>query len=198
MREMHDGLGGQLVSTLAMVERGRGDARAVAEALRVALDDMRVVIDSLDPGISDLGALLGAFRARIDPLLARRGVTLNWNVSRLRDTPPIGPERALHVLRILQEAVTNAVRHADAETISIAATCERAEASIVVEDDGSGFEPGDPQRGRGLENMKRRASALGAALETTSGSEGTRIALRLPLVSNAASSWEGHAPDESR
>lgn len=70
-REMHDGLGSQLVSTLSMVERGLGSQAHVAESLRRALDDMRIMIDSLDPNTTDFATSLGKLRARLELLLRR-------------------------------------------------------------------------------------------------------------------------------
>ena len=72
VREMHDGLGGQLVATLALVKSGASRPDEVADALRNALDDMRAVIDSMDPLVDDLGKLFGGFRARFDSLQVRR------------------------------------------------------------------------------------------------------------------------------
>ena len=82
-REMHDGLGGQLVSTIAMVEGGQCTEREVAESLRRALDDMRVAVDSLDATTPDLTSTLGKLRARLNPLLLRNGVALRWHVEEL-------------------------------------------------------------------------------------------------------------------
>lgn len=103
-REMHDGLGGQLVSTLALVERGVGSQSEIAEALRRALDDIRIVTDSLDPETTDLSTSLGKLRARLTPLLSRNGVDLQWRVEDVPGIHSIPPESTLHVLRIIQEA----------------------------------------------------------------------------------------------
>ena len=182
MHEMHDGLGAQLVSALAMVESGSAAPERVAEALRSALADMRAVIDSLDPGVSDLGVLLGIFRGRIDPLLEASGVRLRWNVGELPDDWSLGAESSLQVMRILQEVVTNAVTHGGAREISLETRCDEACVAVLVADDGSGFDPDSVREGRGLGNMRRRAESLGAGLRFTSRSpRGTRVELRIPL-----------------
>ena len=183
MREMHDGLGAQLVAALAMVESEASTPDGVAMALRGALADMRAVIDSLDPGVSDLGALLGIFRARVDPLLEARGVKLQWRVGELPEGSGLGAESSLHVLRILQEAVTNAVTHARAQRVALETTWQDDGAvEIAVSDDGSGFEADALGSGRGLGNMRRRAESIGAELHVESGpTEGTRVALRIPI-----------------
>jgi integral membrane sensor domain MASE1 len=68
-REMHDGLGGQLVSLLSTVERGAVGPREITESLRRVIDDIRIVIDSWDPHTTKLSTALGKLRARLEPLL---------------------------------------------------------------------------------------------------------------------------------
>lgn len=189
MREMHDGTGGQIVSALAMVEGGAFERGAVAEALHDALADLRFSIDSLAPSEPDLLSLLGAARARIEPRLEARGVRFAWEV---KDVPPparFGPETALQVLRIFQEAVVNAFRHAGAHVLTVRTGQERdadgAWVFVEIADDGQGFAPdaadqaGRAGGGRGLGNMRRRAEAIGAVLAVTSGPAGTTVRLRL-------------------
>lgn len=186
MRDMHDGMGGQLVSTLAMVESGRGSPRAVADALRDALDDLRLVIDSLDPVEGDLGAALGQVRHRLEPRLERNGIRFDWRVLDLPAVSDLGPERVLQVLRIVQEAIANVVKHARASTVTLAtgaATMDgRSGVYVEVRDDGCGFDVTAANgRGRGLANMRRRAVDLGGSVNVSSGGAGAAVRLWLPL-----------------
>ncbi len=185
MRDMHDGMGGQLVSTLALVESGRGSAKEVSDALRAALEDLRLVIDSLEPVEDDLAATLGIARHRLEPRLERHGIRFDWQVGDLPALPGFGPERALQTLRIVQEAVTNVIKHAPARTVTIRTGVEACDGvqGVYVEvcDDGEGFDPaqldGD---GRGLVNMRRRAAALGGRLTVASRApKGTVVRLWL-------------------
>jgi signal transduction histidine kinase len=183
-REMHDGLGGQLVSTIAMVERGSGSRAEVVEELRRALDDMRIVIDTLDPYTTDLPASLGMLRARIAPLLRRNDIALRWEVTEEPGLESFSPEESLHVLRIIQEAVTNAMRHADAEEIAVSLALEggtRGALSIEIHDDGRGPPRQTGGGGRGLRNMKARAEALGGDFALETGDPGARIRVRIPI-----------------
>jgi signal transduction histidine kinase len=189
MRDMHDGMGAQLVSTLALVESEAASPQQIADALRDALDELRLMLDSLDPEESDLLAVLGNVRGRLEPRLARAGMRFEW---RVRDVPVLagfGPHRMVHVLRIVQEAISNAVRHAHARTIAIQTgeeTDERGRPGVFVEvrDDGEGIDPGarDRRKGRGLANMQQRAGELGGRFALTSGAEGTTVRLWLPLT----------------
>lgn len=185
MLDMHDGMGGQLVSTLAMVESGRFTVPAVTDAIQAALDDMRLVIDSLDPVEGDLLTLLGMVRARLEPRLARHGLQFDWRVADLPPLPGFGPESALQALRIVQEAITNVVKHAGARTITVrtgamAAADGTPGVFVDVADDGRGF-GGEHPGGRGLANMRRRAAALSGVVRVEAATPGTVVHLWLPL-----------------
>lgn len=184
MRDMHDGLGGHLVSLLASIESGRSTAPELAATVRGALDDMRLMIDSLDPVDGDLNAVLAMYRDRLAPRLRTAGVDLQWDVGLLPPIPGLTPARVLHVLRLLQEAVTNAVKHGKASSIAVsAATGTRAEQAVVqitVADNGAGFDVARARPGRGLTNMRRRAEEAGGALTIASAPDaGTRVSLAL-------------------
>jgi signal transduction histidine kinase len=187
MQEMHDGIGGQIVSTLAMVQSRRFTPDGIEEALTDALDDLRMMIESLDPMEGDLGALLGAVRARLERRLERHGLHFDWQVRPIPEIPKFGPAQAAHVLRILQEAITNVVRHAGARTITVSTGTTKdgdgrdASVFLTIADDGRGFDVGSTQGGRGLANMRRRADAIGARVEIASTGSGTEIRLSLPM-----------------
>lgn len=184
LQDMHDGMGGQLVSTLAMVESGGWTAEQVGEALRDALDDLRLVIDSLDPGEQDLLTVLGMVRGRLEPRLARHGLRFRWRVVEVPPVRGFGPEMALQVMRIVQEAITNVVKHAGATGITIRtgealADGARAGVFVEIEDDGCGV-AARPAAGRGLAGMRRRAARLGGTIDIEPTEAGTRVRLWLP------------------
>lgn len=184
MRDMHDGLGGHLVSTLAMLEcSGRRDD-AIAGSIRNALDDLRLLIDSLDPVDGDLGAVLAMFRDRMEPRLQAAGLRLEWDVRELPELSYLSPASVLSILRILQECVANVLKHAAAKTIRISARPDPGAEEIILDisDDGRGFDPAAARNGRGLHNLQRRANALAALLVIESGDAGSRMTLRLPAV----------------
>lgn len=187
MREMHDGMGGQLVSALAMAEDGETRPPQIADVLRGALDDMRLVIDSLDPVIDDVPTLLGMIRGRIEPRLRAHGIRFDWHVTDLPRTEHFGPEQFLDVLRIAQEAITNVVKHADAgvirvETEETAGPAGQPGIQVTIGDDGSGMPTGaGANQGRGLSNMQARADRLQGTLRIESRpGEGTIARLWIP------------------
>ncbi|MEM1433717.1 MAG: ATP-binding protein [Pseudomonadota bacterium] len=195
MRDMHDGVGGHLVSSLALLERQPEADLVLKDVLRGALTDLRLMIDSLDADSGDLGFLLGSLRDRMDPVLERSGFEVIWALEPVPSVGAISPHHALQIMRILQEALTNAIKHAQAGRLRIAmqATADGEAICCTVEDDGSGFAAAAVRRGRGLLNMERRATAVGATLTVgpalcfaasgPAAGSGTRVQLRLPLTS---------------
>jgi hypothetical protein len=124
--------------------------------------------------------LLAALRGRLEPTLERRKIRFRWRVLDAPTPERFGPEQMLNLLRIVQEAITNAVRHGDPSVIEVATSVDDGRLVIAVRDDGRGL-PRRLQRGRGLANMERRAQEIGGLLHITSNGEGTLVELRLPL-----------------
>lgn len=183
-REMHDGMGGHLVATLAMLETGSPGKAALSEALRDALDDMRLVIHSLQPDTTDILGLLADLRGRLEPRLSSHGLRFEWAVSDLPQALRLNPSQVLQILRIVQESITNVLKHANATRVRIAtgstASPLGTEAFVEISDDGHG------QRdlsitGKGIPNMKERARRAGGQLDVRSGSHGTIVRLSLPV-----------------
>lgn len=182
MRDMHDGVGGHLVSVLAMIEGGRSEPAQLSRAVRDALDDMRLMIDSLEPVDDDLNAVLASFHDRLAPRLQAAQVQLHAAVDLLPPVPGLTPARVLHILRMLQEAVGNALRHGRAGTLWIEARARPDGVHLSVRDDGCGFDPAQARPGRGLKNLRRRSEAVGARLHIDSRpGAGCRIDWLLPL-----------------
>jgi signal transduction histidine kinase len=186
MSDMHDGVGAQLISTLSLVEHGQAAKEQVAAALRECIDDLRLAIDSLEPADGELAPVLGGLRYRLEPRLKAVGIALDWQVKDLPKLACLTPQNVLHVLRILQEAFTNVLKHAGAQCIRVVTRVEAGQVSIEVQDDGRGWSPTGPRdAGHGLANMRRRAAAVGGTLDVQASPSGTTLALRLPLAGAA-------------
>lgn len=179
MRDLHDGVGGDLASMLALADDPEPHAGEIAAHARSALADMRLIIASLEDYGGDLTLALGAWRERIDPQLRSAGLRLDW---RIEDLPPLaglGPAQVLDVLRILQEAVTNVIKHARASRVTVAAYETGPDIAIAVRDDGAGL--GEQSGGNGLRNMARRAERLGGVVDIIRQGDETSVVLTLPL-----------------
>lgn len=188
LQDMHDGMGSQLVLALRVVKRDDGDRAVVARSIEDALQDMRLIIDSLDTTEQGLVPKLANLRYRLEPRLASLGIRLNWEVRPVAELEHMSPQAALGVLRIVQEALNNAVKHAQPAAITVSLGQRDGAAVIRVADDGTGFDPdASPGRGRGLASMRKRAEQLGATcrIERHDGG-GTAVTLHLPLTAVGA------------
>ena len=180
MQDMHDGLGTQLVSSLMLVERGALNQAQVAQVLRESIDDMRLAIDALAQGNSDLLAALGNLRYRMEPRFRAAGIELIWDARGMPEELNINPDAVLPILRIVQESLTNALKHSEARAVSVSLQVtqtgdETPVLTIRVTDNGKGI-VGERVGGRGLLNMRSRAGKIGGALtlESVPGT-GTRV-----------------------
>ncbi len=176
-RDLHDGVGAQLVAALAVAEREPQDSESVRRAVRLALGELRGAVNSLDGGERELNDVLGTLRARLEPLALGSGARFAWRVGEIAASPRLSPEKALHLLRILQEAIANAVKHASARTIEVASGARdragRSGAFVEVRDDGGGVNGN--ASGRGMTNMRQRAAFLGGELAIESSATGTCV-----------------------
>lgn len=184
MREMHDGLGSALMSSLVAVERGQMASADIVQVLRECVDDLKLTIDSLEPVGDDLLILLATLRYRLEGRLDAAGIKLEWAVNPVPSLPWLNPTLSLHILRIVQEILTNILKHARAKSIRLSATHDETYISIGVEDDGVGFDVDQAaSAGRGLANLRQRAALLNAVLQFESRpGGGTRVCLRLPIA----------------
>lgn len=192
VQDMHDGLGSSLVCALRVVEHGKLDKAEVAQVLEGCIDDLKLAIDSMEVVDADLLLLLATLRYRLEPRLKSSGIKLHWQVQALPALTWLDQRNALHILRILQEAFTNIIKHTHASEISVATYADTQHAYIIVTDNGAGFKLSEAQQktSKGLSNQRRRAEAIGATVGLDSGHTGTAFTLCLPirreLINNSA------------
>lgn len=184
LQDMHDGMGSQLITTLRLAKRNDADPAAVARSIEEALQDLRLIIDSLDAGAEGLIPRLANLRYRMEPRLGESGIRLNWEVQPLPELNALTPQTALGILRIVQEALNNAVTHGRPSVITVSVTRQNGMTVIGVANDGISFDPDKTGKaGHGLSGMRKRARELGGRLlvEPLVGG-GTRVSLHLPLA----------------
>jgi two-component system sensor histidine kinase UhpB len=177
-RELHDEVGQAL--TAAMLRLDRTDVHEAKEGLRAALAEVRDIAGRLRPeALDDLG-LRNALRALVASVArdARLDVTPEIDP----DLPSLTPEQELVVYRVAQEALTNAVRHADADALRVSLRQGNGAVVLRIEDDGRGFDPALVSTASGIRGMRERALLVRARLEVDSApGQGTAVILRTPL-----------------
>jgi signal transduction histidine kinase len=191
-RELHDSVTQRLFGVVLAAESAstllERDAAAAGEELarvrelaRGAMEELRAVVFELRPASLEAEGLAAALRKHVDVLRRVSGSRIDLRVG---DPPRLGAEDAGQVFRIAQEALQNALRHADAEHIQVRLEDGRGRLRLSVADDGRGFDVATRTvRGRrlGLTSMEERAAELGGRLEIASApGEGTRVSLEVP------------------
>jgi signal transduction histidine kinase len=189
-REIHDGLAQHLWFAKLKFERLAGqvpeDARGLSSEVGQALDSaivearqamvtMRTAIDQ-DLPLSDM------ISRAIDDFGLRSGLRVAYEADRLPNAIP--PRQQIEVLRIMQEALTNVRKHADATVVRVKAEAVDGTLLLSVGDNGRGFDPNRAREdGLGLRGMEERARLMGGHLRISSApSDGTLVELRLPLM----------------
>ncbi|SFX04673.1 sensor histidine kinase [Marinospirillum alkaliphilum] len=184
LREMHDGLGAQLTSALYAARSQQVSVEEMADYLQLALEDLRMMMDSLQTFDGDVATLLGQLRYRMERRLQAAGLKLVWKVDDLPDLPEMTPQNALNLQRIVQESLINVIKHAQASEVELVARLkDRQTLQISITDNGCGFNLQDDASGRGLSNLHHRATELQAELSirTATTGKGTRVLLTIPV-----------------
>jgi signal transduction histidine kinase len=183
--DMHDGVGSHLLGLLVEARAGTLREVELIACLETCLDDLRLIVDSLDPRHASLDAAFGALRARLSSRCEGLGVELTWDVAE-EVVLALDPADGMHVLRALQEMITNALRHAEAAKIDIrlgalsGSTARGFRTELAVRDYGVGLRSEGNPRGRGMKSLQVRARKLGGALVIEPQQPGLRVAIELP------------------
>jgi two-component system, NarL family, sensor kinase len=183
-RDLHDGLGPSLtgvglsleaVDTDVVPERQRTVVRRLRAEVSASLEEVRRIIDNLRPGCLETSDLLTVVRSRAEHLTSTTPVrvTVEARLSRR-----LAPDVEAAALRIVEEALNNVVRHAQA-TSCVVRIDDSAGLRVEVTDDGVGYS-GPREGGMGLASMRTRALALGGSLELAPAERGTVLVATLP------------------
>jgi signal transduction histidine kinase len=170
VRDMHDGIGGQLMTVLRGVERGTFSPDRVTQIIQDSLDDLRLIIDA-SSAHSDLVRALAAWRNRWDPRLDALGIELRWSLDEALSEQTVPAQTVLQMLRLLQEAVINAIKHAQTNLIEVSVRAVQPQGLVLsVADHGQGFDVSkvhqDAAAGHyGLRSMHARAKEIGGTLD---------------------------------
>jgi signal transduction histidine kinase len=185
-RELHDETGQALASILLGLkalerELGEEPLAVIRDLVGSALGDIRrLTVELRPPALDDFG--LAAALERLASVVAERsGLDVDVNVGVPAGT--LSPEHETAIYRIVQEALTNVVKHASARSISIVVATAGGMVRTVIEDDGAGFAPGAVREGAlGLAGMRERAQLLGGRFEVDSSPDsGTTLVAEIPV-----------------
>jgi len=180
LQDMHDGFGSQLATARLRMSQGQLSPVEGANLLGECLADLHLLADTLGGTDNSLVRALANYRYRCERRLAQTPARIRWHLL-LAGCPPLPERNLLQLLRILQEGLNNALKHAQAHHIQVDVKYGRAEGlRLSITDDGIGLPAAIPY-GRGLGNMESRARDMGARLEFERLAPGTRLVLTLPV-----------------
>jgi signal transduction histidine kinase len=185
MRDIHDGIGGQLLSLLLRVRTGSLEQGEVATEIQSSLKDLRLVVDSIDQFGGDFASALATFRSRAEQQMAAARIRLIWHQAAKDIQRNFSAGQTLQLYRFMQEVLTNIIRHSKATEASVHIVTDPKTRSleIIIEDNGIGLpKPEVIKAGKGLKNLEARAQNLKAiyAIGPVDIGSGTRVSLMIP------------------
>ncbi len=181
LQNLHDGFGTQLVTAQQQLRHQQLSQADLAQLLQDCIADLHLVISTVGHDSRSLQDALADIRHRTEQRMQGAAIQLHWDVQ-LQSAPEMPHDQLLQVLRILQEALNNAIQHAFATDIAIEAKYSASANMLMlrVADNGHGLGPA-PTPGKGLISMDQRARNLGAMLTMTALDPGTGVELKVPL-----------------
>jgi signal transduction histidine kinase len=189
-RELHDetlqGLGGLRVLLCATLRRAR--EAEVAELLREGvgqvereIENLRAIITELRPAALDDLGLAPAIEALVARMSTVEGLSIESVVDLPGDGGRLSRELETTVYRLVQEALTNVAKHAQADRVRVAVGTAGGRVQVEVADDGRGFDPAAASNGFGLAGMRERVELSGGRLVVEPAPPGTTVRAVLPL-----------------
>lgn len=186
-RELHDGVG-QIISAAKMHLTGLENATPAGPAH----DRIHTAIELVDNAAGEIRSLahgmapepllgVGLARAAQDMLRKMQTGTVSMDFHS-DELPSLPTDTTVVLYRILQEAAQNAVKHGDAKHIAVTLSRDADHLTVLIEDDGAGFDTTATSAGIGLANMRKRAEYLKGSLEIDSApGRGTTLAVHVPI-----------------
>ena len=174
--DLHDDLGAKLLSLVY-----RAESPVQADLARAILQDLRDVVTRSRGTPGTLGDVLADIRGEAAQRLAAVGIGLSWDEAGDLPDPLLDTGHALHLHRIVREAISNTIRHAQARHLRVRVRASAGELLLDLTDDGSGV-PAAVLAGSGMRNMRTRAGELEGRIDWAPGTEGgAKVLLRMPL-----------------
>jgi signal transduction histidine kinase len=155
------------------------------EQLDTEIESLRVLISELRPAALDELGLHPALLALAERTTVTHGIDVTTTfdgAAGARGKKRLDPELDTVVYRVVQEALTNAARHAHPETVAVQLRYRNGEVRVSVTDDGRGFDASQPAAGFGLLGMRERVSLVGGQFKLSSSPDGTTVEISLPVT----------------
>jgi signal transduction histidine kinase len=189
--DLHDGLGGMLVSHIAALEHAPHamPAERCLGLLKALRDDLRIIIESAtqpEPDEQPIDAWIAPLRHRLTQLLENQEIDCYWQVVCAADAR-MPASLGVDVMRILQEGVTNVLKHSRATRVDIELRNDDEHLGIVIADNGVGFDTTQAMspQGVGLRSMRTRVARHGGTLTLSASGSATVLEVCIPIDRSA-------------
>jgi signal transduction histidine kinase len=161
--------------------------RTVIEHIEREIENLRAIITELRPAALDELGLKIALETLLDRHREQSGLEIDSEIAlpdHVRGQPRLDQDLESTVYRLVQEALTNVAKHAQASTVRVAVGHSGSQLRIEVQDDGCGFDPETTKPGFGLEGMRERVALAGGTLRISANEHGTLLLACLPTKAN--------------
>ena len=197
-QDIHDGIGSQLVKAIFTLRSMGADSSAVVDNLQACLQDLRLVIDAQPEASSDIQTTVFAFCVTQELHLEGSGLAISFQVG-LESTVYADPKVTLNVLRVLQESLSNTIKHSGATYIDIQLKLTASHLILTITDDGHDHSHGHIRSthqlmeqqsafgssgNRGITGLSLRAADIGGKYSINITEDGTTVCLSIPLPSD--------------
>jgi signal transduction histidine kinase/ligand-binding sensor domain-containing protein len=189
--ELHDGLGQNLLIIANRAKLGlkkddpsliKKEFENISETALESIDDVRKIAYNLHPLQLEEFGISKALESMLKRIASLINIKLNYTIDNIDDLIP--SERCIHLYRIIQETINNALKHSDAGEIEVFVMRDEKTLRVLVKDNGKGFIPGIKESGYGLRGLNERVKILEGSMEIESSpGNGTIFKFNIPVKS---------------
>jgi signal transduction histidine kinase len=187
-RELHDQTLQALAGLRVMLSSAQrsGDLASLSEALELIgteIDNVRALITELWPTLLDELGVAPALEALLEHARATHGIPIDaaLKLSHGDSEDRFDPELETLLYRVIEEALDNAIRHAEPSTVQVEVRETKLGVTAIVRDDGGGFHDSEPTSGVGLAALRAHVALAGGTLEISTSPAGTKVEAKLPI-----------------
>jgi signal transduction histidine kinase len=178
LQDIHEGFGSQLAFGKLRLRQGDQSSVDAEDIIDECLDDLTLLVMSLDTQDNSLWRILNTIKERSKRRIRKSSCLLNWDIDPAQNIQ-LEPSMMLQVGRIVQECISNSLKHAEAQSVAITVRIVKGQHLIEIQDDGKGFDANQITAGHGLSNMRAKAKRQGWVFNIASDSFGTCVTLNL-------------------
>ncbi len=181
--DLHDDLGAKLLQLVYEAPNPQ-----MADLARTCIQDLRDVVSRSRGCAGTLSQTLAEIELEARSRLRGAQIELDWHVKAIASDAQLSQAQVLHLFRIVREALSNVIKHAQAKALKIRVQGTEQSVDLDISDDGVGLpngpsSPVNSQRGSGMSNMRERAEKVAGNITWRAASiGGTRVLLRMPLT----------------